>query len=232
MIECERGGKRRALPNNLLKLVAQLDRTERVDASLHQRSVGVDHTAGRPLHELEHHLQRQNSHGRSECMKLNVLEGIARVYCPCEETEGMTLAFLQTGDQLRTDCLCSDGICVEAMTPLRIETKSMEPSPNGYDSVNEWTLQLLRIRHLGQAEQRLHALLSLLVNRLGKRYGEWCNLPFRLTHDRIGELIGSTRVTSTRLISKLRNGELLVTNSGEATMKLSPRLIESSPLGF
>jgi hypothetical protein len=149
-----------------------------------------------------------------------------------KKQKGMTLAFLQTGDQLRTDCLCSDGICVEAMTPLRIETKSMEPSPNGYDSVNEWTLQLLRIRHLGQAEQRLHALLSLLVNRLGKRYGEWCNLPFRLTHDRIGELIGSTRVTSTRLISKLRNGEMLVTNSGEATMKLSPRLIESSPLGF
>jgi hypothetical protein len=39
-------------------------------------------------------------------------------------------------------------------------------------------------------------------------------------------------VTSTRLISKLRNGEMLVTNSGEASMKLSPRLIESSPLGF
>ena len=170
------------------------------------------------------------SRPRGTCLEIE--SGIARVYCPCEETEGMTLAFLQTGDQLRTDCLCSDGICVEAMTPLRIETKSMEPSPNGYDSVNEWTLQLLRIRHLGQAEQRLHALLSLLVNRLGKRYGEWCNLPFRLTHDRIGELIGSTRVTSTRLISKLRNGEMLVTSSGEASMKLSPRLVESSPLGF
>ena len=30
---------------------------------------------------------------------LEVLDGIARVYCPCEETEGMTLAFLQSGDQ-------------------------------------------------------------------------------------------------------------------------------------
>ena len=40
-----------------------------------------------------------DTHGRSDGMKLNVLEGIARVYCPCEETEGMTLAFLQTGDQ-------------------------------------------------------------------------------------------------------------------------------------
>ena len=34
---------------------------------------------------------------------LEVESGIARVYCPCEETEGMTLAFLQSGDQLRTD---------------------------------------------------------------------------------------------------------------------------------
>ncbi len=31
---------------------------------------------------------------------IEVLDGVARVYCPCEETEGMTLAFLQAGDQL------------------------------------------------------------------------------------------------------------------------------------
>ena len=43
---------------------------------------------------------------------LEVESGIARVYCPCEETEGMTLAFLQSGDQLRTDLLCSEGVCV------------------------------------------------------------------------------------------------------------------------
>lgn len=173
-----------------------------------------------------------NSRDHSECLKLNVLEGIARVYCPCEETEGMTLAFLQDGDQLRTDCLCSDGVCVEALTSLRLETKAEEATGHGYDSVNEWTLQLLRIRHLGQAEQRLHALLSLLVSRLGKRYGEWCSLPFRLTHERIGELIGSTRVTSTRLMSKLRNGEMLKTSPGEVEIRLSPDLINTSPLSF
>lgn len=173
-----------------------------------------------------------NSSDHVDCLKLNVLEGIARVYCPCEETEGMTLAFLQDGDQLRTDCLCSDGVCVEALTNLRLETKAEEATGHGYDSVNEWTLQLLRIRHLGQAEQRLHALLSLLVSRLGKRYGEWCSLPFRLTHERIGELIGSTRVTSTRLMSKLRNGEMLKTAPGEAEIRLSPELINKSPLTF
>ena len=49
---------------------------------------------------------------------LEVVEGIARVYCPCEETEGMTIAFLQAGESIRTDRLCSEGVCVEAITPL------------------------------------------------------------------------------------------------------------------
>ena len=31
--------------------------------------------------------------GRDQATVLEVLEGVCRVYCPCEETEGMTLAF-------------------------------------------------------------------------------------------------------------------------------------------
>ena len=96
--------------------------------------------------------------------------------------------------------------------------------------MNEWTLQLLRIRHLGNAEQRLQALFSILVNRLGRRCGQWCELPFRLTHERIGELIGSTRVTSTRLISKLRSSELLIAPIGTQTVSVAPSFIETSPL--
>ena len=161
---------------------------------------------------------------------LEVLEGVARVYCPCEETEGMTLAFLQEGDQVRTDRLCSEGICVEALTPLCFRSDADPHEGVGFDSVNEWTLRLLRIRHLGNAELRLHALLALLVNRLGRRCGQWCDLPFRITHDRIGELIGSTRVTSTRLISKLRNSDQLDTPSGDNNLRLSAALIESAPV--
>ena len=161
---------------------------------------------------------------------LEVLDGIARVYCPCEETEGMTLAFLQKGDQLQTQRLCSEGVCVEALTPLCFHTNPEKQSDISYDSVNEWTLQLLRIRHLSSAEMRLQALLALLVNRLGRRCGDWCQLPFRLTHERIGELIGSTRVTSTRLISRLRAEELLSVPPGQQILCLAPTLVESAPL--
>jgi hypothetical protein len=161
---------------------------------------------------------------------IEVLEGVARVYCPCEETEGMTIAFLQSGDQLRTDRLCSEGVCVEALTPLCFRSHGEIADPQGFDAVNEWTLQLLRIRHLGSAEQRLHALLALLVNRLGRRCGEWCDLPFRLTHERIGELIGTTRVTTTRLISRFRHAQLIEVPSGASGLRLAPALIESAPL--
>ena len=160
---------------------------------------------------------------------LAVLEGMARVYCPCEETEGMTIAFLQAGDQLRTDRLCSEGVCVEALTPLAFRTTDPVPG-DGADAVNEWTLQLLRIRHLGSAEQRLHALLALLVNRMGRRCGDWCHLPFRLTHERIGELIGTTRVTSTRLITRIRKAGLLEAPSSEPGLRLAPALMDNAPL--
>ena len=166
--------------------------------------------------------------GSTTC--LEVLEGVARVYCPCEETEGMTLAFLQPGDQLRTDRLCSEGVCVEALTPMCFRSDAEPLEGHGFDAVNEWTLQLLRIRHLGSAEQRLHALFSLLVRRLGRRCGSWCDLPFRLTHERIGELIGTTRVTTTRLISRIRQARLMEAPSHGQGLRLAPELVESAPL--
>jgi|TARA_A100001011_G_scaffold394277_1_gene486269 hypothetical protein len=170
--------------------------------------------------------------GRGQATVLEVMEGICRVYCPCEETEGMTLAFLQSGDRLRTDRLCSDGACVEALTALKFRRDAVGSDELGMDAVNEWTLQLLRVRHLGQAEQRLHALLALLVNRLGLRCSDAFQLPFRLTHDRFGELIGATRVTTTRLLSRWRQAELLEMSGADLTMRFSPELIESSPLSF
>ena len=119
---------------------------------------------------------------------------------------------------------------MEALTPLVFSSEAEPRTGDGFDPVNEWTLQLLRIRHLGSAEQRLHALLALLVRRMGRRCGDWCDLPFRLTHERIGELIGATRVTTTRMISKIRQAQLLQVPSGDTCLRLAPALVDSAPL--
>ena len=37
-----------------------------------------------------------------ESRQIEVLDGVGRVLCPCEETQGMTLAFLQQNDRITT----------------------------------------------------------------------------------------------------------------------------------
>ena len=161
---------------------------------------------------------------------LEIVEGIGRLSCSCEQGDAMTIAFLQTGDQWQCQGGCVQAVCLEALTPLLLRPLGAWVEPDRADPVQDWTLQLLRIRHLAKAEQRLHALLGLLVFRLGRRCGAWCDLPFRLSHDRLAELIGTTRVTTTRLMSQFRLAQLLEVPRQGAWMRLAPALVDSAPL--
>ncbi len=161
---------------------------------------------------------------------IGIVEGIGRLSCSCERGEAITIAFLQAGDQWQCQRGCADAVCLEALTPLVLRPLHAQAETGGSDPVQDWTLQLLRIRHLAKAEQRLHALLGLLVLRLGRRCGAWCDLPFRLSHGRLAELIGATRVTTTRLMSQFRLAQLLEVPRQGAWMRLAPALVDSSPL--
>ncbi|MBM5810029.1 MAG: Crp/Fnr family transcriptional regulator [Cyanobacteria bacterium M_surface_9_m1_291] len=77
------------------------------------------------------------------------------------------------------------------------------------------------------AEQRITALLQLLVQRLGIRRGDWYELPLRLTHADLAELSGHTRVTATRQLSKWRDCGLIQQDSSPArTLRIAPELVE------
>ncbi|WP_219884675.1 helix-turn-helix domain-containing protein [Merismopedia glauca] len=56
---------------------------------------------------------------------------------------------------------------------------------------------------------RLIGLLRLLVEEFGEPCEEGYCLPFPLTHAQVGSAIGSTRVTVTRLMGKLRQRKLV-----------------------
>jgi hypothetical protein len=161
---------------------------------------------------------------------LEIAEGIGRLSCSCELGEAMTITFLQSGDQWHCQPGGAQAVFLEALTPLLLRPLPVKGDWAGSDPVQDWTLQLLRIRHLAKAEQRLHALLGLLVLRLGRRCGAWCDLPFRLSHERIAELIGTTRVTATRLMSQFRLAQLLDVPRQGAQMRLAPELVASAPL--
>ncbi|MBE9129032.1 MULTISPECIES: Crp/Fnr family transcriptional regulator [unclassified Coleofasciculus] len=73
--------------------------------------------------------------------------------------------------------------------------------------------KLLWLSTLGQRKtiDRLLGFLTLLIEEFGQPTPNGYCLPFPLTHSQIGSAIGSTRVTVTRLMGKLRQTGLICT---------------------
>lgn len=169
---------------------------------------------------------------------LSICTGLVRVAISRPDQEALaaptiTLGFLQSGDHLPLDLLRSARLHVQALTPALLESGCSPIPPIGSSSLHEWTAALLMIRHLGEAEQRLRAVLALLVQRLGRRGPGGYELPLRLTHADLAELSGQNRVTVTRQLSRWRElGLIDVTCSGpkeggERMLRLAPELIEA-----
>lgn len=101
--------------------------------------------------------------------------------------------------------------------------------------------KLLWLSTLGQRRtiDRLIGFLTLLLEEFGEPCTEGHYLPWSLTHAQIGSAIGSTRVTVTRLMGKLRQrglvqsyGDgLLCLSLPEGTWKEAPATEEAPPLG-
>ena len=72
--------------------------------------------------------------------------------------------------------------------------------------------KLLWLSALGQRKtiDRLISFLTLLIEEYGQPGKQGCYLPYLLTHAQIGSAIGSTRVTVTRLMGKLRKQGLIL----------------------
>lgn len=73
--------------------------------------------------------------------------------------------------------------------------------------------KLLWLSTLGQRRtiDRLYGFLTLLIEEYGESTEDGYCLPWPLTHAQIGSAIGSTRVTVTRLMGKLRQRGLIFT---------------------
>ena len=162
---------------------------------------------------------------------LQVVSGLLRVACSSGDQEpqsdtAMTLGFLQAGDHLALDLLRRSWLHLEAITPVQLAS-CLDPLPlDGASGLCDWTAALLRIHHLGASQDRLRALFQLLADRLGRRCGDWVDLPLRLTHDRCAELIGHNRVTVTRHLSRWRQQGLFEPDGApNGAMRLSPLLL-------
>jgi Crp-like helix-turn-helix domain len=87
--------------------------------------------------------------------------------------------------------------------------------------------KLLWLSTLGQrrTSDRLLGFLTLLIEEFGQPCEGGYYLPFTLTHAQIGSAIGSTRVTVTRLIGKLRR-QGLVRTYGDNLISLPSQILQ------
>ncbi len=160
-------------------------------------------------------------------------QGLLKVSLSITGNSPITLGFLQAGDQLPLEFQRRATMHLEAITSVQLRACNTDAPQPGQHSLNDCAVDLLLIRHLTSAEQRLTALLRLLAERIGRRQKEWYVLPLQLTHAQIADLIGHTRVTVTQHLSILRRARLIETCRSQAgDLRLAPRLVEQVDAEF
>lgn len=165
---------------------------------------------------------------------LRLTSGLVRVGLSSPVAEPLdcrpiTLGFLQSGDSIGLDVLRHSWLHLEALDATTlVDEDDLFPS-EGCSSLHEWTTAMLLIQHLGHAEHRLRALMQLMVDRLGRRCGDWYELPIHLSHERIAEIVSHSRVTVTKTLGHWRREGLIDTQrNGAGGLRISPRLIEQT----
>ena len=91
--------------------------------------------------------------------------------------------------------------------------------------------KLIWLSTLGQRQtiDRLLGFITLLIEEHGEAIEQGYYLPFLLTHAQIGSAIGSTRVTVTRLMGKLKQkGMILIVKDNLICLPYSPEPITGS----
>jgi len=168
----------------------------------------------------------------SRSTRLRVSEGLIRVafssvHIEPMEAEPITLGFLQSGDQLPLELLRHSWLHLEAIKTTSLTDTSELSQGVEAISLNDWTASLLMIQHLSDSQQRLRALLQLLVDRLGQRCGSWYELPMRLKHERLAEMVNHTRVTVSRHMSRWRQAGLIDSDHHEhGHLRIAPALLD------
>ncbi|MEB3342380.1 Crp/Fnr family transcriptional regulator [Okeania sp.] len=92
------------------------------------------------------------------------------------------------------------------------------------------TEALLAIAGQRRVEDRLHQLLFLLKQEFGQTVGDDTLLNIRLTHQDIAAAIGTTRVTVTRLLGKLKQQGLISIDKDRHLILRNENFVNSSDL--
>ena len=156
-------------------------------------------------HQLkQHQFKRRQLIPLTDVLLWRIDSGVVRTLTKNEEENTITLGFWGQGDIVGQPLFPSYPYQVECLTIVEASIL-----PKGYFYTQEVMLshiqktqELLRIILSRKIELRLLKLLKWLTNRFGDRLPDGKILDIRLTHQELADIIGTSRVTVTRLLNK------------------------------
>lgn len=161
---------------------------------------------------------KDQTFGRDDILPLSfhriwlIEQGYVRTVNYSDSGDLITLGIWGTGDVVGRPLSHSVAFEVQCLAPTRCRLIQLRDI-NVADVRSLQTQQmevLLNILHC----RRVHCRVLMLLTWLAEKYGQVCDrgciLDLRLTHQAIAEMIGSTRVTVTRLLNDLESQGTLV----------------------
>ncbi|MGK7923289.1 MAG: Crp/Fnr family transcriptional regulator [Trichodesmium sp.] len=152
----------------------------------------------------QHQFKRRQLIPLTDVLLWRIDAGIVRTLTKNEEKNIITLGFWGQGDIVGQPLFPFHPYQVECLTIVEASIL-----PRGYFYAQEVMLshiqktqELLRIIHTRKIKLRLLRLLKWLTDRFGNPIPEGKILDIRLTHQEIAEIIGTSRVTVTRLLNQ------------------------------
>lgn len=154
--------------------------------------------------------------------RLVISEGVVRLSASFTQSlSDVTLAFSGPcqPEQLHLDPYRP--YLLEAITDVELRLSYESAAAEADDLITTWLLRFHLIRHHLAADRRINQLLCELTHQFGVRTAEGYRLPFLLPHARVAEVVGSTRSTVTRQLTRLRDDDYLQTEEPERRLMLS-----------
>lgn len=166
---------------------------------------------------------------RGECIPQNrnviwqIERGAVRTSAFYEDGSLISLGFWGAGDIVGYRLSQLDFYRIECLAPttlLGLSELSLRNSYHAMLSHIQQVEELLRIMHCSSCEERLLSFLAWLGRKFGRKTNLGWLIEIQLTHQDIADAIGTTRVTVTRMLNKLRqNGMISCPRQGHIVLE-------------
>ncbi|NET43818.1 MAG: Crp/Fnr family transcriptional regulator [Okeania sp. SIO2B3] len=166
--------------------------------------VSLNSVITKPQKLKQHQFKRRQLIPLTDVLLWRIDSGVVRTLTKNEEENTITLGFWGQGDIVGQPLFPSYPYQVECLTIVEASIL-----PRGYFYTQEVMLshiqktqELLRIIHSRKIKLRLLRLLKWLADRFGNQLPDGQILDMRFTHQELAEIVGTSRVTVTRLLNQ------------------------------